>query len=133
MYISPTDTNCVNCHNGTTATGHTTPHTFRRSSPQCSNCHTNAATSFITYTMTHSAVSASRCDSCHNGSYGSQGTTGPYGTANYPGHVATNGQDCFVCHAKAATTSSVGRAAPTSISRRIPIASPVITAARQPA
>ncbi len=49
--------------------------------------------------MNHSAVSASRCDACHNGSYTSQGTKGALGTASYAGHVATNGQDCVTCHA----------------------------------
>jgi hypothetical protein len=96
-----TDTNCINCHNGTTATGHTTPPHIPTGTLQCSNCHTNKATSFTTYTMTHSAVTSSRCDSCHNGSYTSQGTTGAYGTASYAGHVPTNGNDCVTCHAKA--------------------------------
>ena len=39
---------------------------------QCSNCHTNTAANFTTYTMGvpgHTAVSASRCNSCHNGSF----------------------------------------------------------------
>ncbi|MBI5261883.1 MAG: hypothetical protein HY852_08730, partial [Bradyrhizobium sp.] len=98
------DTNCSNCHNGTAATGHTTPPHVPIGTVQCSNCHSNTATSFITYTMSHAAVSYARCDSCHNGSYTSQGNTGAYGTANYPGHVATNGQDCVACHAKAATS-----------------------------
>ena len=100
----PSDTNCSSCHNGTTATGNTTPPHIPVTGVQCSNCHTNTATSFATYTMTHSAVSASRCDSCHNGSYTSQGTKGAQGTASYPGHVATSGRDCITCHAAAATT-----------------------------
>ena len=54
--------------------------------------------------MTHSAVSASRCDACHNGSYTSEGTKGALGTASYAGHVATTGSDCITCHASAATT-----------------------------
>ena len=54
--------------------------------------------------MTHAAVSGSRCDSCHNGSYTGEGTKGALGTAAYPGHVATNGRDCATCHATAATT-----------------------------
>ncbi|HLJ78350.1 MAG TPA: hypothetical protein VKT75_13090 [Acidobacteriaceae bacterium] len=98
----PSDTNCVNCHNGTVATGHSTPPHIPTASLQCSNCHSNSATSFTTYTMNHAAVSTSRCDACHNGSYAGQGLTGAYGTANYPGHVATGGQDCITCHAKAA-------------------------------
>ena len=73
---------------------------------QCSNCHTNTAASFITYTMGvpgHTSVSASRCDSCHNGSFTGEGTTGANGTASFPDHVATNGSDCAVCHASAAS------------------------------
>ena len=98
------DTNCSSCHNGTTATGKTTPPHIPIGAVQCSNCHANTAASFITYTMTHSAVSGSRCDSCHNGSYTAEGTKGAQGTASYAGHVSTNGQDCITCHASAATT-----------------------------
>ena len=98
-----TDTNCSSCHNGTTATGHTTPPHIPVTGVQCSNCHTNTAPSFTTYTMNHSAVSASRCDSCHNGSYTGEGTKGAVGTASFPNHVATNGKDCITCHASAAT------------------------------
>ena len=81
----------------------TTPPHIPVSGVQCSNCHTNTAASFITYTMTHSAVSASRCDSCHNGSYTGEGTKGAQGTASFPGHVATGGSDCITCHASAAS------------------------------
>ncbi len=98
-----TDTNCSNCHNGTTATGHSTPPHIPVTGVQCSSCHVNTATSFATYTMTHSAVTASRCDSCHNGSYTGQGTKGATGTASYSGHVATSGNDCVTCHASAAS------------------------------
>ena len=55
-----TDTNCSSCHNGTTATGMTTPPHIRRPAIQCSNCHTNTAASFTTYTMSHTAVTSSR-------------------------------------------------------------------------
>ena len=96
-----TDTNCVSCHNGTAATGMATPPHIPTSSTLCSNCHTNTAASFATYTMNHAAVSGSRCDSCHNGSYTAQGTKGAQGTASYPNHVATNGQDCLACHTSA--------------------------------
>jgi hypothetical protein len=51
--------------------------------------------------MSHAAVTGSRCDACHNGSYTSQGTKGAYGTASYAGHVATSGNDCITCHATA--------------------------------
>ena len=85
------DTNCSNCHNGTTATGLKTPPHVPVTGVQCSNCHSNTATSFATYTMNHAAVAAARCDSCHNGSYTGEGTKGALGSASYSGHVATNG------------------------------------------
>jgi hypothetical protein len=112
---SATDTNCSTCHNGTTATGNTTPPHIPVTGIQCSNCHTNTAASFVTYTMSHAAVTASRCDSCHNGSYASEGTKGAYGTASYPGHVATNGNDCVTCHAKAASGGYVSFAGGTYV------------------
>ena len=95
------DTNCSNCHNGTTATGLKTPPHVPVTGIQCSNCHVNTSASFVTYTMGlpgHTSVSASRCDSCHNGSFTSEGTTGAIGTASFPNHVATNGKDCITCH-----------------------------------
>ncbi len=101
---TPTDTNCSSCHNGTTALGMTTPPHVPVTGVQCGNCHANTAASFVTYTMNHSAVSASRCDACHNGSYTSEGTKGAQGTASYAGHVATAGRDCITCHASAATS-----------------------------
>ena len=62
---------------------------------QCSNCHSNTAASFTTYTMNHTAVSASRCDSCHNGSFTSQGKKGPEGKSR--DHPSTTA-DCGCCH-----------------------------------
>ena len=77
-----TDTNCSSCHNGTTATGKTTPPHIPTAPRSAANCHTNTASSFTTYTMNHSAVSASRCDACHNGAYTGEGTKGALGTAS---------------------------------------------------
>ena len=57
----------------------TTPPHIPTAAIQCSNCHTNTAASFTTYTMSHTAVSAVCLHSCHNGSYTSQGTTGAQG------------------------------------------------------
>src|SRR5664279_3028745 len=89
------DTNCSNCHNGTTATGMTTPPHIPVTAIQCSNCHANTAASFTTYTMSHTAVTSSRCDSCHNGSYTSQGTQGARGkSSDHPKTTA----DCGCCH-----------------------------------
>uniref|UniRef100_UPI002915F6E3 cytochrome c3 family protein n=2 Tax=Bradyrhizobium TaxID=374 RepID=UPI002915F6E3 len=98
-----TDTNCATCHNGKTAQGMTTPPHIPTGTLQCSNCHTNTAASFTTYTMNHAAVATARCDSCHNGSFTGQGTKGAMATASFPGHVATGGADCVSCHAKAAS------------------------------
>ena len=100
----PTDTNCSTCHNGTVALGLKTPPHVPVTGVECSNCHTNTAPSFVTYTMVHSAVSAARCDSCHNGSYTGEGSKGAQGTASYPNHVAPAGRDCVVCHASAAVS-----------------------------
>jgi transposase len=38
----------------------------------------------------HTAVGASRCDSCHNGSFTGEGTKGAQGTAAFPGHAPTD-------------------------------------------
>jgi len=97
-----TDTNCSSCHNGATATGMTTPPHVPIVGVQCSNCHTNTAPSFTTYAMSHTTVvAAERCDACHNGSYSGEGTNGAQGSASYPNHIATGGQDCVNCHATA--------------------------------
>ena len=93
----PTPT-APSCHNGTTATGMTTPPHIPTATLQCSNCHTNTAASFTTYTMNHAAVSASRCDSCHNGSYTSQGTTGAQGTASFPATCRPAAAIARACH-----------------------------------
>src|SRR5262249_46606735 len=98
-----TDTNCSSCHHRSHATGMKTPPHRPVAGVQCTNCHTNTAPSFTTYTMTHGSLAASRCDSCHNGSFTGEGTKGATGTAAYPGHVATNGRDCVTCHASAAS------------------------------
>ena len=63
----------------------TTPPHIPTGVVQCSNCHTNTAASFVTYTMNHAAVSGTRCDTCHNGSYTAEGTKGAQGTARLPG------------------------------------------------
>ena len=70
------DTNCVSCHNNVISVGLTTPPHIPTGQTQCSSCHTNAAPSFTVYTMNHPAVTGTRCDACHNGSYTSQGSSG---------------------------------------------------------
>ncbi len=90
-----TDTACASCHNGTKATGMKTPPHIPTGTLECSNCHTNTATSFASYTMSHTAASGIACGACHNGSYTSEGTSGAQ--AKGPGHVATTA-DCSTCH-----------------------------------
>src|SRR5262249_33881363 len=106
-----TDTNCSNCHNGTTATGMTTPPHIPVTGVQCSNCHTNTAASFTTYTMNHASVGASRCEdrkSVEKGKYTGQGATGALGQTTRPGHVRTNGADSKACHASGSRSSASG-------------------------
>ena len=57
----------------------TTPPHLPTGTLQCTNCHTNTAASFTTYTMNHASVSTMRCDACHRGAYtcaGHQGRAG---------------------------------------------------------
>jgi len=95
----PADTVCSGCHNGTTAPGKTAAHI--PTTVECSNCHVNTASTFKTYTMNHAAVSASPCDSCHNGSYTSQGTKGAQGKT--AAHIPTTAQ-CNNCHTSTAAS-----------------------------
>ena len=129
----PSDTNCSSCHNGTTATGKTTPPHIPVTGVQCSNCHTNTATSFTTYTMNHSAVSASRCDACHNGSYTARGHQGRAGDRV----VSPATSRPAAATASPATParrrpSPAGPAAPTSIRQATPIARAATTARPRP-
>ena len=131
-----TDTNCSSCHNGTTATGMKTPPHIPVTGVQCSNCHTNTAASFTTYTMGltgHTAVSASRCDSCHNGSFTGEGTKGAQGTASFPGHVATNGRIASPATPARPRPSPAGRAASSPTRRPTPTARAATTAPPRPA
>src|SRR5215469_11049071 len=92
---SATDTNCVGCHNGRTATGLATPPHIPTAAVPCSNCHTSAAPSFATYTMSHAAVTGVACSACHGGAYVSQGTSGAQSKS--AGHVTTQAE-CSTCH-----------------------------------
>ena len=85
----------------------TTPPHIPTGTIQCSNCHTNTATSFTTYTMSHTAVTSIRCDACHNGSYKTQGTKGAQAKPNDHPKVT---QDCGCCHTS--TTSWGSRQSP---------------------
>ena len=92
---------CATCHTGAVlgAMGKTTPPHIPTTA-DCTNCHANTGSDFLTgnYTMNHSVVSGARCDSCHNGTYASQGSKGALGAASYSGHTATGGADCNTCH-----------------------------------
>ena len=99
------DTNCSSCHNGSDCdSARPRRRIFRSPAFSAAIATPIRPTSFTTYMMNHSAVSAVRCDACHNGSYTGEGTNGALGTASYPNHVATGGRDCVTCHASAASS-----------------------------
>ena len=126
-----TDTNCSNCHNGTTATGMKTPPHIPVTGVQCSNCHTNTAANFTTYTMSHSAVSAAAATPATTARLPARARKGAQGTAAFSGHVATNGQDCATCHAGAAASFAAGPAESSPSRVTIPTARPATTAPRR--
>jgi hypothetical protein len=82
---SPTDTNCMSCHNGTTAKGKTVNHV--PTTQQCNVCHTQTAWKPATFKH---APTDTNCNSCHNGTYASARATTH--TLNF-----TN-QQCSACH-----------------------------------
>jgi nitrate/TMAO reductase-like tetraheme cytochrome c subunit len=56
--------------------------------------------------MNHTLVTATRCDTCHNGSYATQGTSGAQAmvTTHIPITI-TSGLDCNTCHKITAAAS----------------------------
>lgn len=117
---------CVTCHNGVTAVGMTATHITNLGALTCDKCHSvydgagsinfsTGAVSTITvngiskYTMTHTGLPG-RCDSCHNGSYTSQGVFGA--VAKVTNHIPTTiistaaNTDCTSCHSTTITISS---------------------------
>jgi hypothetical protein len=96
---------CQTCHNGATAQGPSAGH-IPTGSLSCDGCHAKptplgSATSFYPGTMNHTLTSASRCDSCHNGSYTTQGVQMGGAQAKVSNHIPTTitaGLDCNTCH-----------------------------------
>src|SRR5262245_22080271 len=81
------DTNCSTCHNGTTATGKTTPPHIPTTA-QCSSCHQNTKPSFKgagNYTMEIGRASCRERDDCDDGALTVKGKKGAISTI--PGHV----------------------------------------------
>lgn len=112
-------TNCVSCHNGTQATGLAAdPMHIPIGTANCDQCHpaydgvtsvnfSTAATqtgmvgASTKYGMKHSVITG-RCDSCHNGSYTSQGIFGavPKVSNHIPTAIISTAanNDCTTCH-----------------------------------
>lgn len=92
IYVG-TPKSCLLCHNGDPKW-----QTIARSAAhiptqlvECSSCH--GTTSFTSNVkMNHASVTASRCDSCHNGMFKSYGAEGKNNE-----HMATT-KDCRDCH-----------------------------------
>jgi hypothetical protein len=104
---------CATCHNGASATGKTAGHipvgALSCDSGGCHKVYGGAVTSFAGATMSHTVVTATRCDTCHNGSYTTQGTIGAQ--AKVTNHIPTTitaGLDCNTCHRTPAYTSASG-------------------------
>jgi hypothetical protein len=80
---------CDSCHNGTDATGKTTPpHVV--TNEDCGICHVPGGT-FVPAVFNHTGI-VDNCASCHNGT----DATGKDAKTNPP-HIATT-DDCSVCH-----------------------------------
>lgn len=77
-------------------------------SNSCDDCHVVGAT-FYPGRMDHTKTVASRCDSCHNGSYTSQGIAGGAlpKVSNHIPTTITGGLDCNTCHKTTLSTSSL--------------------------
>jgi hypothetical protein len=96
------------CHNGAGARGLSAGHIpLPASAASCDSggCHTyaGAVPSFVGAVMSntpgHAAVASARCDSCHNGSYATQGILGAYGkVGNHIPTTITGALDCNTCH-----------------------------------
>lgn len=96
---------CQTCHNGVGAKGQSAGH-IPTGSLSCDGCHAMytppTVSTFYPGVMNHTLVPASRCDSCHNGAYTSQGIAGgaqPKVTNHIPTTI-TGAGDCKTggCH-----------------------------------
>ena len=94
---------CQTCHNGATAKGQSVGH-IPTGAMSCDsgNCHAifgGAVISFAGGVMNHTVTSATRCDTCHNGSYTTQGTSGAQAkVSNHVPTTITGALDCTTCH-----------------------------------
>jgi Cytochrome c7 and related cytochrome c len=104
---APITSGCVNCHGGQSLETKTkTSGVHIPTSAGCETCHsTSIFTSFAgaSATMNHGIVAGARCDSCHNGSYISQGSKlgGAMAKISIGNHIPTTitgSLDCNTCH-----------------------------------
>ena len=96
-------TGCANCHTGATVgatvvMGKPTYHIATTAA--CENCHTDTSPGgFTSWTMTHSVVTATGCNTCHKtGGDTTLGTTTVKGEPAPPTHIP-NSPACENCHA----------------------------------
>ena len=94
---------CQTCHNGSAAKGLSVGH-IPTGALSCDGCHkiysAPAVITFFPGTMNHLQTASSRCDTCHNGSYTTQGTSGG-AQAKVSTHIPTTitgALDCNTCH-----------------------------------
>lgn len=106
--------NCQSCHNGTTAKGLSAGH-IPTGALTCDGCHAKfngtSVTTFTPATMNHALVTATRCDTCHNGAYTTQGVQYGGAQAKVTRHIPTTitgTLDCTTCHATPVYTSATG-------------------------
>jgi predicted CXXCH cytochrome family protein len=106
---------CVRCHNGATAKGQQAGH-IPTGTISCDGCHQKYnGTSVLTFapgTMNHTLVTATRCYTCHNGSYTTQGAMGAQAMPlnHIPTTITggTGGLTCTTCHTNPTYTSATG-------------------------
>jgi hypothetical protein len=103
---------CTSCHNGATAKGQSNGH-IPVGTLSCDGCHQKyngtTVTTFAPGTMNHSLVTGSRCDTCHNGSYTTQGALGAQAkVSNHIPTTITGTLDCTTCHNAPNYTSASG-------------------------
>ncbi len=97
-----TPTTCGTCHisgaGGAKTTSFRATHVLVTAAGNaCDACHKTGYTSFQGAVMNHAAVTAARCDSCHDGSHDAEGVLGAWGKVHVSNHVLTS-LDCKTCH-----------------------------------
>ncbi len=99
----PITSGCVNCHGGQSLeTKAKTSGVHIPTNASCENCHSiSIFTSFAgaSATMNHAIEAAARCDTCHNGSYVSQGSKlgGAKAKTSVGNHIPVT-TECGICH-----------------------------------